>query len=110
MIDKTYLTGKYSDTDKEGHYAEFYQGGQLKHLGYYKHGSCADAWALNLEEGIEQGKVIRENGYQGSAEWESYRDGASDQFDAWSDNTKPTPMPFEVWVKHWIEKIFEYHA
>ncbi len=99
-IDPSFLPAGYSTTERDGLYAEFYEDGQLRHLGYYEDGALADrSWALYLERG-RRGRVERTTTwrYNESIEREA---GVSDE------------EHFEEWVKQWIRTIYggagQYH-
>lgn len=94
-----------SKPPNEGLVATCYPDGQLAFLGNYLQGSCDHSWVLNLEHGVEEGQAILVQGSGGSADWETYSKGASERFDAWSDNSCPKSESYQVWVSDWVETI-----
>lgn len=104
-LNKTLLPEGTSLYAKENLYAEFYDDGQLKHLGVYLNGDCKDQYALYLKHGIEEGKAVLANGSGGTADSNIYTNGTAEQFDAWSDNSPARPIAFDAWVKQWIDSL-----
>ena len=88
-----------------GFCARFHPDGELVHFGVYAEGSCATCWALHLEHGGERGSARLAAGSGGTADYEVYCDGAAERFDAWSDNSPNTPIPYQEWVESWIACI-----
>lgn len=64
-----------------------------------------DGWQLRLEPQSETARAVLTRGSGGSADCESYQDGCSERFDAWSDNSRPSPVPWRRWLSEWIEAI-----
>lgn len=89
----------------DGLVATYYPDGQLAFLGNYLEGSCDHSWVLTLEHGVEKGKAILVQGSGGSEDWETYSNGASERFDAWSDSSGPKSESYQVWVCDWLEAI-----
>lgn len=92
---------------RDGLVARYYPSGQLATLACYSGGSADAAWALDLDEGVESGRAVLEEGSGGSADLEVYREGRYERFDAWSDNTRPQPSSYEAWVRRWIAAIVD---
>jgi len=104
-VDAGWLPRPLPTTCNNGLAARFHPDGTLAHLGRFRAGSCADAWTLERVAGQARGRATLAHGSGGTADWEVYRDGHADRFDAWSDNTRPHAVPFEVWVRGWIAEI-----
>lgn len=91
------------DDARDGLVATYHPSGQLASLACHPDG--ARAWALHLEDGVEAGRAVLEQGSGDTADWEVYRDGCHERFDAWSDNSRPRPCAYETWVQRWITEI-----
>ncbi len=103
-INRSLLPKETRSDHKDGYYAEFYGNGQLRHFGFYRGGE-PDNWTLNLEEGKEEGEARLEAGSGGTPDYELYRNGTYEAFNAWSDNSPARPKLFKVWVEEWILRI-----
>ena len=53
---------------------------------------------LELDDLCERGEMRWPNGSGGSADSEIYEDGHWERFDAWSDGSRPSAMPWSDWV------------
>jgi len=105
-INKSLLHPGYSRTKKEGHYAEFYPDGQLKHFGYYPNGSSIGNWLLTLAHGKEEGQAVRLNADGSIQEGYIFKDGAEKYvYGRGLDRHVPISMPFLKFVRHWITEI-----
>lgn len=82
---------------------ELYDDGQLKSLTKSRDGVKLES--LTLEHGLPRGRHTVHRGSGGSADWTSHTDGFSENFDAWSDNSKPYKDPFEVFVRRSIKLV-----
>jgi hypothetical protein len=89
----------------DGLVAEFWPDGHLKRFARSVGGSTRDHWALELDEHEEAGRAICENGYGGSPDYELYRAGKYEVFDAFSDNSRPEARDFVEWARRWIKVI-----
>jgi hypothetical protein len=78
--------------------------GQLLSLGFFEHGQPF-GWQLMLEHGRAQGRVEIAQGSGGTPDYEVYRNGKAERFDAWSDNERGTPVDYRTWVVYWIRQI-----
>lgn len=94
-----------SSSRHDGLVAEFWPDGHLRRLACYHNGNCRDAWELRLDEHEESGRAVLENGSGGTADWVEYRNGKSETFDAWSDNSPAQTVDFVRWVRDWIERV-----
>ena len=83
--------------------AEFHSDGQLKRLARVK----GDAWLheLTLEHGVRRGRQTDRDGSGGTSDWTTHDDGFSENFDAWSDNSKPWRDPFAEFVRRSIARV-----
>lgn len=93
-----------STTENHGLCAGLYSDGQLKRFGHFNQGT-AIGWVLELEQGIEEGKALIEAGSGGTPDYEVYKGGMAERYDAWSDNSPAKPSDFRKWVESWIESI-----
>lgn len=90
---------------QDGLVARCYPDGQLKFLGFYERGTCDRFWHIELAHGVEAGQARRYPKPGEMPDYESYRNGSSDRSDAWSDNSEPYPIYYEVWVRGWVKSI-----
>lgn len=74
-----------------GLYAITHADGTLARLGRQANGSDT-GWQLHLYAGEARGRAVLRAGSGGSADVEVYQDGESERYDAWSDNSRPTPV------------------
>lgn len=87
---------------REGFHAEFYDDGQLAHLGYYKAGSREGTWALFLEPGHPRGRVQK-------VFTESYPEDA-DPGGHLAKDDDANALAYLMWVRGWITRIYEEYA
>ncbi len=78
--------------------------GQLLYLGVVEYGRPR-GWQLMLEHGRAEGRAEIAQGSGGTPDYEIYRRGEAERFDAWSDNARGTPVDYRTWVEGWIRKI-----
>ncbi len=107
-LNKTLVPGGTSFSKREGLFADFYEDGQLKHLGIYQNGTCEDYYALNLKHGVEEGKAELVNGSGGTSDYNIYKNGTAEQFDAWSDNSRARAIGFRDWVTTWVDALAKH--
>lgn len=101
-IDSTFLNGTYPSHTTDGVYAEWYPDGHLRRIGRVEDGE--PVFTLELD-GYGNGRGVLHFGSGGTADWEVYKDGKWERFDAWSDNTRPRPFPYTQFVREWIRRI-----
>jgi hypothetical protein len=82
------LPGPTVPTRGHGVYAEYYPGGDLKHLGCYRDGKPA-GWTLDLSEHRPEGTLTKIQSYRP----EKGEENCSE--------------PFFEWVENWVGIIFE---
>lgn len=90
---------------QEGLVARCYTDGQLRFLGLYKEGTCAHYWSITLEQGVERGQASLYSGPDEEHSYETFNDGCSARYDAWSDNSGPYEIDYDVWVRGWVKRI-----
>lgn len=90
---------------REGLVARCYSDGQLQFLGLYKEGTFDHFWSITLEHGVEKGQANRYSGPDDDHSHETFRDGCSERYDAWSDNSGPYEIDYDVWVRGWVKRI-----
>lgn len=62
-------------------------------------------WQLVLVEGAQAGSAVLQQGSGGTPDHERYVDGEWERFDAWSDNSRPTAVPWLPWLAGWVAFI-----
>lgn len=103
-VDASWLpAGWREDEIEDGLRARFHDDGQLHELELYRRGVCL--MTLKLEPGEAAGRATTHQGSGGSADWTTYENGAYENFDAWSDNSRPCPCDWETWVRSEIRRM-----
>ncbi len=87
-----------------GLYAITYADGTLARLGEQRDGADA-GWQLQLYAGEARGRAVLRAGSGDSPDVEFYQDGESERYDAWSDNSRPSPIAWTRWVGEWFAAI-----
>jgi hypothetical protein len=88
-------TGLFAVTHADGALARFVRLGDGAIVG----------WQLQLDPGVASGRAVLEAGSGGSADFEVYRNGTYERFDAWSDNSSARRKPWGQWLNEWVAAI-----
>ena len=82
---------------------ELHGDGQLKRLARVQGDACLSE--LTLEHDVPRGRQTDRDGSGDTSDWTTHVDGATEHFDAWSDNSKPWREPFAELVRRSIARV-----
>lgn len=98
-VDASWLPEGVKTEGDDGVIATFYPDGQLKTLECMRWGAPV---GIKLELAQDEQSGTASLGLESA---NIYRNGTSEQFDAWSDNLRPVPEDWESWVRKHIRDI-----
>ncbi len=93
-------------TVEHGIEAAFYEDGALRWVRNHRGGDFRKRWALYLVWGKNEGVARLEVGSGATPDWEEYREGYVERFDAWSDGSPARERDWRDWVTSWLDTIF----
>ena len=85
-------------TQEHGIEAAFYADGALRWVRNHRGGDCRARWALYLAWGENEGVARLGVDSGGTPDWEEYREGFAERFDAWSDGSPARLRDWRAWV------------
>lgn len=97
------LQGAYPSTGTDGIVATFDSEGNLATLTLWYQG--AKKLGLELDEKSQTGDAASWPRPELCDHHETYKDGMAEDFNNWSDNSPPYPVPWDQWVQRWIDTI-----